>query len=158
MLVFSKRTARQITEEQVLGLFSNLRKGNDVNTGKNAKGAYWVSLTNNEGSVMISVSNRVRKALDKSLEGVEGKAERLAIAHSAYDECSVLEVDDFYEPAEGQEEGQEERKQKFNADGSPAKRWILSIRGQRGSTEQQVNANVAKAATFSIKSAMTNRV
>jgi hypothetical protein len=144
-----------ISEDQVVGLFSEERKGCELKTGKNATG-YWVSLKNDQGgSAIFNVAKRVGAALDAALEGITDHSERLAIAIATFDQCSVIEVPDNYPLAEGETEP----RQKFDEQtGEPLTRYILSVQPGAGLKEQAVNASVAKAGSFSIKAAMVNRI
>ena len=153
MIKFKQLAGTTISEDQVAGKFSEERKGCEMKVGKNANG-YWVSLKNEHGSAIFNVARRVAAALDASLEGVEDKDERLAIATAAFDQCSVIEVPDNYPLAEGETEP----RQKIGEDGEPLTRYILSVQPGAGLKEAAVNASVAKAANFSIKAAMVNRI
>lgn len=154
MIKFKQLAGTTISEDQVIGKFSEERKGCELKTGKNATG-YWVSLKGPDGSAIFNVARRVGAALDSALEGITDHSERLAIATATFDECSVLEVPDNYPLAEGETEP----RQKFDeATGEPLTRYILSIQPGAGLKEAAVNASVAKAGSFSIKSAMVNRI
>lgn len=153
MIKFKQLTGSTISEDQIVGLFSEERKGCELKMGKNATG-YWVSLKGPEGSAIFNVAKRVGAALDAALEGITDHAERVAIATAAFDQCSILEVPDNYPLAEGETEP----RQKYDEQGEPLTRYILSIQPGQGLKEAQVNASVAKAGSFSIKAAMVNRI
>lgn len=147
MLVLQARTGSPIAEDQIIGLFSEERKGFTLKVGR-GEFNYWASLVNDEGSVMLNTSRRVTKALDASLEGVTDKAERLSTVHKALDQCTVIEI----------EAVDVDGNPKYDEQGQRIKRYILSVQGEAGLTEGAVNASIAKAATFSLKNAMSNRV
>ena len=100
MIKFKQLAGTTISEDQVVGQFSEERKGCDLKLGKNQTG-YWVSLKGPYGSAIFNVSRRVGAALDASLEGITDHAERVAIATAAFDQCSVIEVPDNYPLAKG---------------------------------------------------------
>lgn len=165
MLTTTKRNSTlTIADDQIEGSFKDLREPFIMTAGK-GNWSYWVNLTSIEDpteSVMLNTSRRVTREIDNLLNGVgDGmelearKALRLSIVHKALDECSVAKVQALNPAAEGETIGTPKFDKVTN---EPIYVYKIVARGEGGLTAAQVNASVAKAPAFSLKSAMSNAV
>lgn len=165
MLTTTKRNSSlQITDDQIESTFKAIRDDFNINVGR-GNWSFWVNATRIDDpteNVMLNTSARVTKAMDRLLNGVgDGmelearKALRLSIVHKALDECSVAKVQALNPAAEGETIGTPKFDKVTN---EPIYVYKIVARGEGGLTAAQVNASVAKAPAFSLKSAMSNAV